>query len=112
MNIINKITELSYIQWVEKFVSDVITHAALSPKQVIIEDFEFSRNIFLTIDNEEYIVFVLGISNLSEQIKTEKLVLNWLDIVYINSFKMKMVVMEKKFITVKKKLNGRIKEDF
>ena len=54
MNIINKITEPSYTQWVEKFVSDVITHAALSPKQVIIEDFEFSRNIFLTIDNEEY----------------------------------------------------------
>lgn len=31
MIIRNKITDPSYIQWVEKFVTDIITHAGLTP---------------------------------------------------------------------------------
>lgn len=54
MTIKNNITDPSYIQWVEKFVTDAIIHAGLTPQEVIIDDFEFSRNIFLRIDNEEY----------------------------------------------------------
>lgn len=54
MKIINKVTDSSYIQWVEKFVQDVLDRAQISCNEVVIEDIEPSRNIFLTVDGEEY----------------------------------------------------------
>lgn len=54
MKIINKVTDSSYIQWIEKFVQDVLDRAQISCNEVVIEDIEPSRNIFLTVDGEEY----------------------------------------------------------
>ena len=54
MKLINKVTEESYIQWIEQFVMDVVNKAKLSCKEVVIDDIEFSKRIFLTIDGEEY----------------------------------------------------------
>ena len=54
MKIINKVTEESYAQWIEDFVKTVINKANLDCKEVIIDDIEFSKYIFLIIDGEEY----------------------------------------------------------
>ena len=54
MKITNKVNEKTYIQWVEKFVEQVIQKAKIACKEVIIEDFEHSRHIFLNIDGGEY----------------------------------------------------------
>lgn len=54
MKIINKVTNENYIQWIEKFVADVLKAAKLSYEEVVIEDIEPSRNIYLTIDGKEY----------------------------------------------------------
>ena len=54
MNLINKVTEESYVQWIERFVVNVINKAKLNCKEVVIDDIEFSKRIFLTIDAEEY----------------------------------------------------------
>ena len=49
MKIINKVTEESYAQWIEDFVKTVINKANLDCKEVIIDDIEFSKYIFLII---------------------------------------------------------------
>jgi hypothetical protein len=54
MKITNKVTETSYIQWVEGFVKAVLDKAEIQCNEVTIEDIEFSKRIFLTIDGEEY----------------------------------------------------------
>lgn len=54
MKIINKVTNENYIQWIEKFVADVLKAAKLSYEEVVIEDIEPSRRIYLTIDGKEY----------------------------------------------------------
>ena len=54
MNLINKVTEESYTQWIEKFVTDVLNKGNVSCKEVIIEDIEFSKRVFLVVDEEEY----------------------------------------------------------
>ena len=54
MNLINKVTEESYVQWIERFVVNVINKAKLNCNEVVIDDIEFSKRIFLTIDAEEY----------------------------------------------------------
>ena len=54
MKIINKVTDSSYIQWVEKFVQDVLDRAQISCNEVVIEDIEPDKRIFLTLDGEEY----------------------------------------------------------
>lgn len=54
MKITNKVTDETYIQWIESFVKEVITRANISCNEVIIEDVEHSKRIFLTIDGEEY----------------------------------------------------------
>jgi hypothetical protein len=54
MKIINKVTETSYIQWIEGFVKAVLDKAKIQCNEVTIEDIEFSKRIFLTIDGEEY----------------------------------------------------------
>ena len=54
MKLVNKVTDESYIQWVEKFVIDVINSASINCEEVIIDDIEFSKRVFLVVDNEEY----------------------------------------------------------
>ena len=54
MRIINKVTNSSYIKWIESFVKEVITRANIPCNEVVIEDIEHSKRIFLTIDGEEY----------------------------------------------------------
>lgn len=54
MNITNKVTDKTYIQWVESFVKEVITRANIPCNEVTIEDIEHSKRIFLTVDGEEY----------------------------------------------------------
>ena len=61
MTIINKVDNeillaFGYDQWVESFVEGVITRAPLKCEEVIIEDIEDSKRIFLIIDHKEYIV--------------------------------------------------------
>ena len=50
MNLINNVTEESYTQWIEKFVTDVLNKGNVDYKEVIIEDIEFSKRVFLTVD--------------------------------------------------------------
>ena len=54
MNLINKVTEESYTQWIEKFVTDVLNKGNVKCKEVIIEDIEFNKRVFLVVDGEEY----------------------------------------------------------
>ena len=54
MKIINKVTDETYIQWIESFVKEVITRANITCNEAIIEDIEHSKRIFLAIDGEEY----------------------------------------------------------
>ena len=54
MNLINNVTEESYTQWIEKFVTDVLNKGNVECKEVIIEDIEFSKRVFLVVDGEEY----------------------------------------------------------
>lgn len=58
MKIINKVNDESYIQWIEKFVTDVLKSARRKVKceEVVIEDIEPSRNISLSIDGKEYVI--------------------------------------------------------
>lgn len=58
MKIINKVNDESYIQWIEKFVADVLksARAKVKCKEVVIEDIEHSRNISLSIDGKEYVI--------------------------------------------------------
>ena len=54
MNLINKVTEESYTQWIEKFVTDVLNKCKVDCKEVIIENIELSKRVFLVVDGEEY----------------------------------------------------------
>lgn len=54
MKLINNVTEESYIQWIEKFVADVLNKGNINCEEVVIDDIEFSKRVFLTVDGEEY----------------------------------------------------------
>lgn len=54
MRIINKVTDEGYIQWIEDFVRQVLQNAKLPYKEAVIEDIEYSKCIYLTIDGKEY----------------------------------------------------------
>ena len=56
MKIINKVNDPNYIQWVEKFVTRVITKSKLSCEEVTIEDVEDDKRIYLIVDGEEYAI--------------------------------------------------------
>ena len=58
MKIINKVNDESYVQWIEKFVADVLKSARRKVKceEVVIEDIEPSRNILLSLDGKEYVI--------------------------------------------------------
>lgn len=54
MKIINKVQDEGYIQWIEQVVESVMQLSKISCEEVIIEDIEYSRNVYLSIDGEEY----------------------------------------------------------
>lgn len=54
MKIINKVTNEDYVQWIEKFVTRVLKHAYIKCKEVVIEDIEPSKRIFISIDGKEH----------------------------------------------------------
>ena len=54
MRIINKVTDEGYIQWIENFVRQVLQKAKMSYEEVVIEDIEYSKRIYLAIDGKEY----------------------------------------------------------
>ena len=56
MQIINKVNDRGYIQWIEKFVKEAISKTNLECEEVIIEDIEYSKRIFLSVDNKEYMI--------------------------------------------------------
>lgn len=56
MKITNKVTDPGYVQWIEQFVANVITQSEVTCEEVIIEDIEYSKRIFLDIDGEEYVI--------------------------------------------------------
>ena len=54
MNLKNNVTEESYVQWIKKFVVDVLNKGNVVYDEVIIEDIEFSKRVFLVVDGKEY----------------------------------------------------------
>lgn len=45
MKIINKIDDPNYIQWIEKFVTQVIAKSKLACEEVVIDDIEDGKRI-------------------------------------------------------------------
>lgn len=56
MNIVNRVTDADYVQWVEAFVKKVLAASCVKCKDVLIYDIEPSRRVFLDVDGIEYIV--------------------------------------------------------
>lgn len=56
MTIINKVDDPNYIQWIEKFVTQVIRESNLSCEEVIINDIEDDKRIYLNVNGEEYAI--------------------------------------------------------
>lgn len=56
MAIINKVTESSYVKWVEEFVCKVLENANINFDTVEIEDVEIDKRIFIKVDGEDYII--------------------------------------------------------
>ena len=61
VTIINKVDNdtlqtFGYGQWIEKFLKEVIKQARLECEEIIIDDIEFSKRIYLSIDNREYMI--------------------------------------------------------
>ena len=54
MKITNKVTDENYTQWIKKFVIRVLKHAHIKCKEVVIEDIEPSKRIFISVDNKKY----------------------------------------------------------
>lgn len=54
--LINNVTDEAYIQWICSFVRAVIYKAKLSCKEVVIDDIEWSKRLFLHIDGHEYTI--------------------------------------------------------
>lgn len=54
INKVTKVTEEGYIQWIENFVGKVIKKAKLQCQEVVIEDIEWSKRVFLKVDGEDY----------------------------------------------------------
>lgn len=52
----NKVTEKKYTQWIEGFVRTVIYNAGIGCKELVIDDIEESKRIFLLVDGKEYTI--------------------------------------------------------
>lgn len=55
MKIINKVDDPNYIQWIEKFVTQIIQEPMLSCEEVVIDDVD-DKHIYLSVDGEEYAI--------------------------------------------------------
>lgn len=53
MKITNKVNDPNYIQWIEKFVTQIIRESMLSCEEIIIDDVD-EKHIYLSVDGEEY----------------------------------------------------------
>jgi hypothetical protein len=51
-----KINNEAYNQWIEQFISDVLTSAHINCNEVVIADIEPSTRIYITVDNEDYTI--------------------------------------------------------
>lgn len=56
MKITNKVNNPNYNQWIEKFVTQVIKKSKLPCEEIIIDDIEDSKRIYLIVDGEEYTI--------------------------------------------------------
>lgn len=56
MKIIDKVNDKGYIQWIEDFIKHVIQKSKISCEEVVIEDIEYSKRIYLSIDGKEYVI--------------------------------------------------------
>lgn len=56
MKIINKVIDEDCLQWIEGFVARVLKRANIIYNEVIIEDIEPSRRIYIFVDNKEYTI--------------------------------------------------------
>lgn len=56
MSVINRITEQSYVRWIEEFVCKVLENANIKFDTVEIEDIEIDKRIFIKVDGVEYII--------------------------------------------------------
>ena len=54
MAVLNKVTDPDYIQWIEYFVCKVLEHADIRFENVVIDDIEFDKRIFIIVDGDEY----------------------------------------------------------
>ena len=53
----NTLQAFGYGQWIEKFVKEVvINQARLECEEIIIEDIEFSKRIYLSVGSKEYMI--------------------------------------------------------
>lgn len=95
MNLINKVTEESYTQWIEKFVTNVLNKGNVDYKEVIIEDIEFSKRVFLTVDGEEYDIRTWNFRPV-KKIRMVILAPRWWNIHYSRWSLTNMELMEKK----------------
>lgn len=56
MSVINRITEQSYVRWIEEFVCKVLENANIKFDTVEIEDIEIDKRNFIKVDGVEYII--------------------------------------------------------
>lgn len=56
MEIINKVTEDSYVKWIKEFVCKVLEKANIDFDTVEIEDVEFDKRIFIKVNGVDYII--------------------------------------------------------
>ena len=56
MKIINKVTNSDYIKWISEFVKNVLSLSKITYNEVIIEDIEPSKRVFLNVDGQEYTI--------------------------------------------------------
>lgn len=56
MKIINKVEAVNYIQWIEQFINQIIQRSKISCQEIVIEDIEDSKRIYLNIDGQACMV--------------------------------------------------------
>ena len=56
MTVINKVTEISYVSWIEEFICKVLEKANIEFDLLSIEDIEIDKRIFISVDGSEYII--------------------------------------------------------
>lgn len=59
MRIINKVDNANCRQWVKELTKQAIQNSKLDCSKVVIEEFDFSKRIFLKINGAEYTIKIL-----------------------------------------------------